>query len=186
MKIVCFGDSNTYGFDPRSYFGGRYDADCRWVDILAEKTTWSFVNMGQNGLAIPEAEFYGAMLSKPDIGMLIIMLGSNDILQGLSAKSVAGRMERFISTLSIPKERILLVSPPHFTPGLWVEDEKTLENSSLLGSYYSELANKHGLHFADSGKWGIPLCYDGVHFTAAGHKLFADKLYEHILKTKES
>ena len=24
MTLLCYGDSNTYGFDPRSYFGGRY------------------------------------------------------------------------------------------------------------------------------------------------------------------
>ncbi len=33
MNIICFGDSNTYGYDPRGYFGGRYEADNRWVDI---------------------------------------------------------------------------------------------------------------------------------------------------------
>ena len=38
MNIICFGDSNTYGYDPRSYLGGRYDAGSRWVDILAEET----------------------------------------------------------------------------------------------------------------------------------------------------
>ncbi len=32
MNIICFGDSNTYGYDPRSYLGGRYDADNRWPD----------------------------------------------------------------------------------------------------------------------------------------------------------
>ena len=37
MTILCFGDSNIYGYDPRGYFGGRYDADSRWVDILVEK-----------------------------------------------------------------------------------------------------------------------------------------------------
>ena len=37
MQIVCFGDSNTYGYDPRSYLGSRYPADGRWVDLLAEK-----------------------------------------------------------------------------------------------------------------------------------------------------
>ena len=26
MKILCFGDSNTYGYDPRFYFGGQYPA----------------------------------------------------------------------------------------------------------------------------------------------------------------
>lgn len=29
MKAICFGDSNTYGYDPRSRLGGRYDADSR-------------------------------------------------------------------------------------------------------------------------------------------------------------
>ena len=29
MKVICFGDSNTYGYDPRSYFGGRYPRDSR-------------------------------------------------------------------------------------------------------------------------------------------------------------
>ena len=49
MNIICFGDSNTYGYDPRSYLGGRYNPDSRWVDILAEKTGWTVCNMGQNG-----------------------------------------------------------------------------------------------------------------------------------------
>ena len=49
MKVICFGDSNTYGYDPRGYFGGRYDADSRWVDILATETGWTISNMGQNG-----------------------------------------------------------------------------------------------------------------------------------------
>lgn len=30
MKVICFGDSNTYGYDPRSRLGGRYDADSRF------------------------------------------------------------------------------------------------------------------------------------------------------------
>ena len=47
MDIICFGDSNTYGYDPRGYFGGRYDADCRWVDILAVENGWTIFNMGR-------------------------------------------------------------------------------------------------------------------------------------------
>ena len=53
VTVLCFGDSNTYGYDPRGYFGGRYEADSRWVDILAEKTGWTVCNMGQNGREIP-------------------------------------------------------------------------------------------------------------------------------------
>ena len=53
MKVICIGDSNTWGYDPRSYFGGRYEANCRWVDILAEKTGWVVINEGINGMRIP-------------------------------------------------------------------------------------------------------------------------------------
>ena len=30
-RILCFGDSNTYGYDPR---GGRYDENTRWTKRL--------------------------------------------------------------------------------------------------------------------------------------------------------
>ena len=50
MKVICFGDSNTYGYDPRGYFGGRYDADSRWVDILAVETGWTVYNMAERFL----------------------------------------------------------------------------------------------------------------------------------------
>ncbi len=33
-RILCFGDSNTYGYDPRSYLGGRYPASVRWTALL--------------------------------------------------------------------------------------------------------------------------------------------------------
>ena len=34
MTVTCFGDSNTYDYDPQSYFGGRYDADCQWAPLM--------------------------------------------------------------------------------------------------------------------------------------------------------
>ena len=40
MKVLCYRDSNTYGYDPRGFFGDRYPAECRWVDILARKLNW--------------------------------------------------------------------------------------------------------------------------------------------------
>lgn len=48
MNVICFGDSNTYGYDPRGYFGGLYDVDGRWGDILAMETGWTISNMGQH------------------------------------------------------------------------------------------------------------------------------------------
>ena len=50
MKILCFGDSNTYGYDPRSYFGGQYPAQNRWVDLLAQKLDCKAVRRGTAAL----------------------------------------------------------------------------------------------------------------------------------------
>ena len=189
MKILCFGDSNTYGFDPRSYFGGRYDTGKPWVDILAAKTNYEIENAGQNGLAIPHYEYeidiYKKIFTNKSPDLLVIMLGSNDLLQGLSAKAVSARMSGFLSKLGIEKSKILLISPPAFTSGAWIPDEKTLDYSALLANFYSELSLKHCCHFVDSNQWKIPLCYDGVHFTEAGHKIFAENLYQKLLTLKE-
>ena len=37
MRMLCYGDSNTYGYDPRGFVGDRYQKESRWVDILAQK-----------------------------------------------------------------------------------------------------------------------------------------------------
>ena len=37
-----------------------------------------------------------------------------------------------------------------------------------------------GIRFADAGTWNISLAYDGVHFTAQGHKAFAAGLLEEL------
>ena len=50
-KLLCFGDSNTYGYDPRSYIGERYPADVRWTGLLG--SSYTVVNAGQNGRGIP-------------------------------------------------------------------------------------------------------------------------------------
>ena len=91
MNVICFGDSNTYGYDPRSYLGGRYAADSRWVDILAEETGWTVRNLGENGREIPTSvpDF------PADTDLLIIMLGTNDLLQGRSPEQAVKRLDRF-------------------------------------------------------------------------------------------
>ena len=35
MKLLTVGDSNTYGFDPRTGGGGRYPEEIRWTGRLS-------------------------------------------------------------------------------------------------------------------------------------------------------
>ena len=176
MKVICFGDSNTYGYDPRSYLGGRYDAGSRWVDILAAKTGWTVRNLGENGREIPATtpNFSG------DTDLLIVMLGTNDLLQGCSPKQAADRLERFLSGLPLDRSKTLLIAPPPMTLGAWVPSPQLIDDSRTFSQLCQTLAEQLGIRFADARKWDIPLAYDGVHFTEHGHRAFAAGLLEEL------
>ena len=176
MKVICFGDSNTYGYDPRGYFGGRYDADCRWVDILALETGWTISNMGQNGREIPSV----APTLPADTDLLIIMLGTNDLLQGRSPEQAVERLERFLSGISLERRKLLLITPPPMALGAWVPSQQLIDNSRTFARFCQALAEQLGIRFADAGKWDISLAYDGVHFTEQGHRAFAAGLLEEL------
>ena len=171
MRIVCFGDSNTYGYDPRSYFGGRYPAEVRWVDRLARVTGWAVVNAGENGREIPRGP-----VSLPQADRLLVMLGTNDLLQGADVDTAAARMEAFLTRLPVAGEHLLLIAPPPLRLGAWVDTPALVDASAALAARYRTLAHRLGIRFADAGAWEIGLTFDGVHFTEDGHRAFADGL----------
>ena len=178
MSVICFGDSNTYGYDPRSFFGSRHPAEHRWVDLLGEKTGWHIRNAGLNGREIPRV-----MPELPeDTQLLIVMLGTNDLLQGRSVHETADRMERFLNSLTISRKCVMLIAPPPMSRGEWVPNESLIEASQVLARTYRALAERCGILFADAGAWNVPLCYDGVHFTEEGHRRFADGLFQFLQK----
>ena len=176
MNIICFGDSNTYGYDPRGYFGGRYDGDNRWVDILAAETGWTISHMGQNGREISSA----ALDFSADTELLIVMLGTNDLLQGRSPEQAAEKLERFLAAVPLDRSKILLIAPPPVALGEWVSSQQLIDNSRTFARLCQALAERLVIRFSDAGKWNIPLAYDGVHFTEQGHKAFAAGLLEEL------
>lgn len=175
MRILCFGDSNTYGYDPRGFFGGRYAAEDRWVDLLAQKTGHTVINAGASGREIPTAS-RARML--PEADWLLVMLGTNDLLQGASAAEGTARMEAFLAAQLHCFRKILLVCPPPMKRGAWVPDDELVDRSVRLAEEYQLLAEKLNISFADTRGWNIDLTFDGVHFTEKGHHSFAEYLVE--------
>lgn len=172
MNVICFGDSNTWGYDPRSYFGGRYASDSRWVDVFAQKTGWKVINHGENGREIPR----NAEEFPDDTDMVLIMLGTNDLLQGAAATTAAEKMEAFLYRTLRHCKNVALISPPALQPGEWVTDPALISESVLLVEKYRKLAEGFGILFVDSNDWHLPLAYDGVHFTEKAHRIFGDKI----------
>ena len=187
MRLLCFGDSNTYGYDPHSYFGGRYDAQNRWVDLLAQKTGWELFNAGQNGREIPRRsrEFTQIQqllaLSGP-VDAFLVMLGDNDLLQGASVETVLARMEAFLSQLPSVCGKIILIAPPPLKRGAWVPDTQLLEDVLQLAEHYQTLAHRLGIEFVDTRDWNLELTFDGVHFSEEGNILLGQNIAEAIKK----
>ena len=209
MRICCIGDSNTYGYDPALPMGGRYHYEVRWEGRL-EAAGHSVANHGYNGLPVMRRSLHAMFARQVEregpFDLVTVMLGSNDIILGSSPEETAADMEALIMTLketlgegsadgtpepfaatsspaaAVPNTRILLIAPPPFVPGFWVEGEEQIRRSKALAGEYKALAERQHILFADAGQWGIPLAFDGVHFTEEGHRIFAEKLIEKILR----
>ena len=183
-RILCLGDSNTYGYDHRSYVGGRYPESVRWTGQL-RLSGLDVLNFGQNGLSIPSREqdrsqFRDLILRNQPADLVTVMLGSNDLLQSSNpdAEEVGGRMENFLRSVMVPGVRFLLIAPPPMIPGTWVQDERLLTESASLAQCYLNTAETLGIAFTDAWAWNVGLTFDGVHFSPEGHASFAAGLSE--------
>lgn len=182
-RVLCYGDSNTYGYDPRSYLGGQYPESIRWTGLL-RGYGWKVRNEGENGRSIPrsarEINMTIQILCHIEADVLTIMLGSNDLLQAPcpSAGECSKRMKYFLAALLHADDwdssrKVLLIAPPPMAPGAWVSDAETIAASRRLAGCYQDVAQLLDINFADAGGWGIDLTFDGVHFSEAGHLAFA-------------
>ena len=194
--IICYGDSNTYGYDPCTLMGDQYSKENRWPGILEDKTDWQIENHGICGRCIPhtgsQIRFACEQLKdwqdKDAPVWMWIMLGTNDLLQEqqFTAEDTAQRMEIFLKKLmeepavSSRKITLHLIAPARMEYGAWVDEERLYQESRRFGEEYKKVAERLGIGFTDAGKWDIPVVYDGVHFSEEGHHIFAQKIQEEV------
>lgn len=182
MKLLCYGDSNTYGYDPRGPIPGRYEADDRWCDLLAKKTSWTVINGGENGRIVPEPHWNYTDLKRmltvhAPVDMTCIMLGTNDVLisSRMDVSPIVRRMEALLDYLETnwPDMKLVLITPPPIDIPEFPKSAVKLEN---LINAYRELADHHGINLIDNHSWNIPLAYDGAHLSQRGHHVFAEHI----------
>lgn len=173
-RILCYGDSNTYGFDPRDPLGGRYDR-C-WCDLLPERFQVS--NMGMNGRGLPDSvcEYMTlkyAIDRNPPPDLMIILLGTNDVLMG-QEQEIPRRLQNLLEYFPqrFPDLKVLLLSPP----GLNLPDRALCRKMQTLPRIYSRIAAELGVMFCDIQPWNLSLAFDGVHLSEEGHRQLAERL----------
>ncbi len=111
MNIVCYGDSNTYGFNPLD--GGCYETN--WVDIVRENYKDDFVvNAGLNGRLVEPRQFlYDVTLRQyAPIGLLVIMLGTNNVDHLEPVEHITVGLHVMLRRALSKAEHILLLAPP--------------------------------------------------------------------------
>lgn len=206
-NILCYGDSNTYGFNPNpdSY---RYPYEKRWTTILAEKLGDKYVVApeGLNGRTTAydrpgaawkngSTSFVVSLATHKPVDIVVIMLGTNDCnaTLGLSADDIAKGMETLVEiTEEMAPEtqgyvpEIIIIAPGAIRPDYQGKpfeselDDNSVKNSHQIASLYAKIAEKHGCRFIDATEAAEVSELDCMHLSENGHRQIAELLYREI------
>lgn len=202
-RILCFGDSNTWGFVPAQMTLTRLDEETRWTGLLQKKlgSDWQVLEFGICGCTSGFAnEVHGinanahvlypsVLLASFPVDMVCIMLGTNDLKAELDWKSgdTAKNLDFLISVTRgiAPVAKIVLASPVILQQGIENAaalgfDETAIEKSILCAKEVAELAQRRNIALFDTNAVVHELRTDGCHFTPASHKAFGEALADFI------
>ena len=206
-RILCFGDSNTWGANPMD--GTRHPANVRWSGILQRELGEDFqiIEEGYNGRTtvfddmvegrLSGIKYFGPCLdSQSPLDLVILMLGTNDLKKrfGVDAGTIAYGLGRYLDTLKITpmegnKPKVLVASPilideAYKKNALFYDmfGEGAVERSQRFAKAYEDFAKEAGIYYLNAAEYGTASKYDGVNMEAAEHeklgKAFAAKVIE--------
>ena len=195
-SVVCFGDSNTYGYNPAD--GDRFPESVRWTCLLQELLGdgYKVIEEGLNGRTTVFEDpcddwkkgidyIKGILCTHRPVDYLVIMLGTNDMKTVFNASAeeisaglneIVQRSEKVMDLKQGYVPKILIVSPPEISPDILSGpfagsfNEAAVEKSRHLSEYYKKVADKHGCGFVDAKLHIRPSAEDGLHLDAQGHK----------------
>lgn len=206
-KVVCFGDSNTYGYNSKT--GGRFSETERWTCLLGQYLGQEY-HVVEEGLEGRTACFddplfeglcgfnylYPCLMTHKPVDLLIIMLGTNDVKERFSAtpanvgKGIERLIQKAIDTKIAfrNKPNILLITPPAIEPGYEHTEvagemgKDCVEKSRMLAPIYEDVAKRLDCHYLDAGAVeGVEMYpYDYMHLSPAAHESLARKLAQLI------
>ncbi len=203
-KVLCFGDSNTYGFVPEKCT--RYDKNTRWTGVLQALcgSDFSIIEGGCNNRTAfvdnpAGAEQTGYKIlpeyfTKDYFDIVVLAIGINDLQLFFrpTLEEFEQGMEKLIKITKdlSPNAKIILVCPSKLDlAGIksgvfsFQFDEISVEKSGKLSPIYKSLAEKYKCHFIDLNNIVKVSPLDGLHFSAESHKTIAENLYKNLKQT---
>lgn len=203
-KVLCFGDSNTYGFVPEKCT--RYDKNTRWTGVLQALcgSDFSIIEGGCNnrtafvdnpaGVEQTGYKILPEYFTKDYFDIVVLAIGINDLQ--LFFRPTLEEFEQGIEKLIkitkdlSPNAKIILVCPSKLDlAGIksgvfsFQFDEESVEKSYHLPQIYNKLAEKHACKLVDLNEIAKVSPLDGLHFSAESHKKIAENLYKNLKQT---
>ena len=201
--ILCFGDSNTWGYRPDG--NGRFDWDVRWPGIL-QKELAGFARIVEEGLNARTTVFDDSVegvavcrngsLHLPillethrPLDLVVIFLGVNDLKRRFDAgpfdiaqgaSQLVGMVQRSLAGPNNKSPQVLLICPPPVKvltalAGLF---EGAIAKSPELASHYAWQADRSGCEFLDAGEIVSLSPLDGIHLDEEAHTVLGGKVAE--------
>jgi len=186
VKILCYGDSNTWGFSPVN--GSRFPEDIRWPGVLRRCLGEGFtvIEDGLNGRTLCAFRMEGDPLNGSEhlitllkahrhLDLLILYLGINDLFVDprLPVAVMAEELEKVIGNVrdvraSIP---VLVLAPLPVNIGREYHAyyHEQIEKSLKLIAAFESFSAQKGCQFLDPSQVISASRHDGVHIEAEEH-----------------
>jgi lysophospholipase L1-like esterase len=199
-SILCFGDSNTWGYNAET--DQRFPYHQRWTGVLAGVLGEGFmvIEEGLNGRTtvwddpienVKSGLNYlpSCLASHKPLDLVILMLGTNDLKArfSLTPYDIACGISHLVQIIQTsgcgPNQNppsIIVVSPPPVDPGevFYGMFEGGREKSFELPRYYAMVAQEFGCEFLEGGKIISVDPMDGIHLDREAHRLLGISLAE--------
>lgn len=205
MRILCIGDSNTWGYDPVDGFRHKN----RWTRVLAGlMPEHEIIEEGLNGRTILSIDPYMPerclihnlkliLMSHKPVDMVVFMVGSNELknIFPCTAKYIAQGIEECVKIIldsnmwdrfNVPK--LLVVSPILIRNEMVTNggafamefDETSVRESKLLSGEIKTVCEKYETAFMDASQYAEASLVDNLHMDEENHMKLGHAIYEKI------
>ena len=207
-RILCFGDSNTWGYIPGKRT--RYAPEVRWPGV-AQKLLGDEYLLIEEGLNARTTVYPdpckpwvcgmdmlpGLLMSHSPLDLVIIMLGTNDLWQkdAFAASEGARALIERIYEMHKPDRvkpypvfaenpRILLIAPPLLHEVLHEHEgsyqRRAPEESQKFARLYRQAAADMRTEFMDAALYTEPSDVDGIHLPESSHQRLGEAVAQKI------
>ena len=199
-QILCFGDSNTWGYDGESR--ERLPWGVRWTSLLQEKLNKEEYRVIEEGLCGRTTVFEDplrdgrkgtALLptlleTHAQVEVITLMLGTNDCktVFGASADVIGKGIIRLLDQVQeyAPKAKVLLMAPIYLGEKVWQEgydqdfSPQSVTVSKELETVYERIAAERQIGYLRASDYVQCSEADQEHLNAQEHQIFAQAVYE--------